>query len=128
MDLFRKLIFFGILFMSLLFVHETIAAPCENGGCVDILRAIEIANGSIGLSPEESRALEISSAKRFLTPRNDLVPDNAIGLYWKALTSKLEGRVYWIIYYQPRVMQFGGDIAVFIDAETQEVIHIYRGE
>lgn len=45
----------------------------------------------------------------------------------RQLASKLKGRVYWLIYYRSRKSELGGDVAVFVDASSGEVIDIYRG-
>jgi len=38
------------------------------------------------------------------------------------LIGKLTGREYWAVYYMPETARFGGDLFVFIDKRTGEVI------
>ena len=52
--------------------------------------------------------------------------------------NKLKNRKYWAIYYAPRhkesidsdeiIITAGGDVCIFIDADTGEVITNYRGK
>ena len=41
---------------------------------------------------------------------------------------KLDNKKYWAVYYQPKRTQLGGDLFVFIDKETKEVITVIRGQ
>jgi hypothetical protein len=71
--------------------------------------------------------LELVTAKRYSTPANDALPKNPETGSHRALAAKLADRSYWLIYYRPRAEVLGGDVSVFIDAATNEVIHVYRG-
>lgn len=44
------------------------------------------------------------------------------------LDKKLESRKYWAIYYRPKKSQFGGDLFIFIDKNTGEIIDYLRGQ
>jgi len=48
--------------------------------------------------------------------------------YYSEMNKKLRGRKYWSVYYHPEDRTiYGGDLCFFIDAETGEIIDIYKG-
>lgn len=98
---------------------------------VDILQAITIANDVIANDKhlgKSSGNLEIITVKRFRKPWNDLMPKGSTGEWDKAVMSRLENKVYWLIYYTPDTWQLGGDVGIFIDAVTEETLFVYRGK
>ncbi len=53
------------------------------------------------------------------------------------LKNKLKNRIYWVVYYSPRVegnpeedesvtVPVGGDLTIFIDANTKEIIRTFQ--
>jgi len=44
------------------------------------------------------------------------------------LVIPLKNRIYWAIYYAPRLHQYGGDLWVFVDKETGVIITVIQGE
>ena len=49
-------------------------------------------------------------------------------VYSEYIFEKLEDRTYWLVYFAPAGAVLGGDIAFFIDVESSELIHVYRGK
>ena len=41
---------------------------------------------------------------------------------------KLRGRDFWAVYYGPMKIQFGGDLWVFVDRDSADIITVIRGE
>lgn len=107
------------------------ATPCEGsegkGATVLVGQAIEVADQAVGGGKGRPAELELVTAKKFDTAWNDVVPTSPSDSAHEALLSKLEDRTYWLIYYRSRTSKLGGDVAVFVDAETADVIHVYRG-
>ena len=66
--------------------------------------------------------------QQYSTPYNRFVPgdDEVFGSeeieLLKEFRDKLRDKVYWVVYYSPRGRVYDGDIGVFIDAETGEII------
>lgn len=44
------------------------------------------------------------------------------------LETKLKNRNFWAIYYEPKKNQLGGDLFIFIDKNTGEVIGLLMGQ
>jgi len=61
-------------------------------------------------------------------PVNRWVSEKRDSSYILERKKLLEGKVYWAIYLGPIKRQFGGDICVFVDANTGEVISNIRGK
>jgi len=87
-------------------------------------------NDAIKIAVEYLEQLDINTenstieAKKLNTPVNDCLYDPTVHAEAR---KKLEGRTYWYIYFEPvpenpKHIIMGGDICVFIDAETGEVI------
>jgi hypothetical protein len=93
---------------------------------VNAEKAISIANKEVERIKSQP-ALEVVAAKRLSNPWNDLVPKYSGDENARKLYSKLKHRTYWMISYRPRSAELGGDVIVFVDASTGEVIHVYRG-
>jgi hypothetical protein len=94
---------------------------------IDVHRAIEIADGSVKSNGIDRASLELVTAKQYVTPQNDVVPKNPTSARQRDLAKKLDGRSYWYVYYISPGAEMGGDVGVFIDARTGDVIDIYRG-
>jgi hypothetical protein len=92
-------------------------------------KAVEIASRSI-VAEKDAASYELTMVKRFSAPNNDLIPIRKTlppTKYEERILKKLQGRRYWIVYYVTRGAEMGGDIGIFIDAATGDVIDIYRG-
>ncbi len=94
---------------------------------IDVHRAIQIADGSLKSKGVDRETLELVTAKQYSTPQNDVVPKNPSSDHQRALAKKLSGRSYWYVYYISPGAEMGGDVGVFIDAKTGEVIDVHRG-
>jgi hypothetical protein len=44
------------------------------------------------------------------------------------IESRLKGRKYWAVYYEPKPLQCGGDLFIFVDSQTGEVITTLAGQ
>ncbi len=51
-----------------------------------------------------------------------------VSVDFRLLDEELESRKYWAIYYRPKKSQFGGDLFIFIDKNTGEIIDYLRGQ
>jgi hypothetical protein len=94
---------------------------------IDVHRAIEIADGAVTSKGIDRSSLELVTAKQLSVPFNEVVPQKPTSDSQRALAKKLDGRSYWYVYYVTRAAEMGGDIGIFVDAKTGEVIDIYRG-
>lgn len=56
------------------------------------------------------------------TSSNPAIPDVLNAKSYSQYHSLLSEKRYWLVYYQPVVSQYGGRLAVFIDADSHEVI------
>ena len=117
-------------------------------GTIDIYEAVRIAEDLLLNDPDYvDRKLAISTIEKHYTQCNfllvdvpcvceDMQADKYVQLYpldayYKRIFDGLEGRIYWFIYFSlitdPSKIVLDGDIAFFIDAETSELIDVYRG-
>ena len=94
---------------------------------VDIHKAISIADDTMAHETDRASSLEVNFAKRYSTPWNELVPKGTTDKYLQQLAAKLKDRRYWLVYYRSQATELGGDIAVFVDASSGEVIGVYGG-
>jgi hypothetical protein len=118
----------AILITLTSFATTAAADPCQSKGCcVDIHKAISIADDTMAHETDRPSSLEVNFAKRYSTPWNELVPKGTTDKYLQQLAAKLKDRRYWLVYYRSQTTELGGDIAVFVDASSGEVIGVYRG-
>lgn len=61
-------------------------------------------------------------------PWNYYLPRESDTPYVVCRRKLLAGRTYWMVSYHPVATQLGGDLAVFIDYETHEILTDYRGQ
>jgi hypothetical protein len=117
------------MLIALTSLSTTAAAdPCHNNGCsVDIHKAISIADDRMARDADRPSSLELNFARRYSTPWNELVPKGTTDKYLQQIAAKLKDRRYWLVYYRSQKTELGGDIAVFVDASSGEVIDVYRG-
>jgi hypothetical protein len=118
-------------FRALIVVASTYLANAWGDSCgdrtcpVDINKAISIAERA--RKAEQQTDLELQSAKRYSDPSNEVVPKRPVDTSSRRLSAKLKNRTYWMIHYRPRTAELGGDVVVFIDASTGDIIDVYRG-
>jgi hypothetical protein len=67
------------------------------------------------------------------TPWNEWLPKDSTSEYVKERQKRLENREYWAVYCYPKPtsteeLYLGGDICVFVDSKTGDVITTYRGK
>jgi hypothetical protein len=88
---------------------------------------IAVADSALASSGVRPPDLELVTVKKYSTPFNEIVPKNSVSAAQQALAKRLANRTYWMIYYRSRGLELGGDVGVFVDATSKQVIHIYRG-
>jgi hypothetical protein len=124
----RTLVAYSLLF-ALLLPKLSMANPCQNEHCaVGIRKALDIAQAATADGNERASKFELTAAKRYSNPWNDVVPVHPEGSYERDLYSKLQNRTYWMVYFAPADNALGGDVTIFIDASTGEIIAIHRGK
>ena len=47
--------------------------------------------------------------------------------WMQGLSAKLAGKKYWAVYFRPKQQQLGGDLCVFVDARTGDILDVVRG-
>ena len=124
--------------------------PRPQTGTIDIYEAVKVAEemllneGQHYVQEYKDRKLVIDIIEKHYTQCNfilvrskvcvcnDLQADKFAQLYtedvrFKDIFEELENRTYWLVYFAPAELVAGGDIAFFIDAETSELIDVFRG-
>jgi hypothetical protein len=97
---------------------------------LNVHQAIEVADRAIAADAPDRHDLRVVMAKRFSTPHNDLIPIRQSlkpTEYERKILEHLKAREYWCVYYVSKTADSGGDIGIFVDAKSGEVIDIYRG-
>jgi hypothetical protein len=61
-------------------------------------------------------------------PWNDCFPEGSEENYYPQKRELLKGKIYWMIYYYDTNNFYNENIAVFIDAKTDEILTDYRGK
>lgn len=126
-----KIIYILVLFI-LIFLFRHIIGANANDMTVIKDKAIKIAN-------EEAKQLgydlEIMSVKATLynTPWNEYLSKDSIDEYSVERRDKLKNRRYWAVYYyldpeKVGTRYKGGDLCIFIDSTTGEIITDIRGK
>lgn len=74
----------------------------------------------------ENMAIKVSLHNE---PWNPYLPKDSKDYYHKLRQDKLKGKKYWAVYYYPKSpTHLGGDVCIFIDSQTSQVITDYRGK
>lgn len=89
-------------------------------------KAIEIANKEAKKIGYDIESMNVKTA-HYKTPSNEYLPDSE-EKYYVDRRSKLENKEYWAIYYFDPKLKKGGDICIFIDSSSGEVITSVRGK
>ncbi len=66
--------------------------------------------------------IDVTRLKSFIDDDNSIWQRYPVPPEYAAVAAKLKGRVYWAVYYRPEPTRFGGEIFVFVDRITGEVI------
>jgi len=63
------------------------------------------------------------------TPWNDCLPKERMSNFYLEKRNLLKNRNYWAVYFGPiAIAHKGGDVCIFIDANTGEVITVVGGK
>ncbi len=94
--------------------------------------AIEIANIEIKKLGYDKKAMNIKVTFHE-TPYNDYLPKGNTSDYIIERRNKLKNKKYWAVYYyraskEIGIIHKGGDICVFIDVFSGDIITNYRGK
>lgn len=84
--------------------------------------AIRLAKGKIKSFgyDSENMAVKVSSHNQ---PWNPYVPENSTDEYDLIRKDKLTGKKYWAVYYYwTNPLRKGGDVCIFVDADTGKII------
>jgi len=95
-------------------------------------KAVEIANKEAIKLGCEIKSMDMQVDK-YNVPWNLCLPKHSESRYVIEKQSKLANKEYWAVYYfynpkKTEVIHKGGDICVFIDTKTGEIITTYRGK
>jgi|GEM_PF-4375065 len=126
-----------IITVILLFSHNLIVGNDIFAADVKIKR-----NAAIKIADREAKRLGYNvdsmdmEASLLYTPSSKYLPyeNSKSGL---VLKNKLKNKVYWVVYYAPRMegnpeeddsvtVPAGGDLSIFIDANTKEIIRTFQ--
>lgn len=117
--------------MRALFLLLIAGLPLEQGLCnertAEVTEVIALADAAVASAGVRPRDLELVTAKKYSTPFNEIVRKNSPSAAQQALAKRLTNRTYWMIYYRSRITDLGGDVGIFVDATSKEVIHVYKG-
>lgn len=118
------------IIMSAFALLLTACASSENEGAnMDIAKekALQISNREA-----EKLGYNLSEMTVNVDDKNSLweeyIKSGPILEYDDALKNTLKNKEYWAIYYRPKRLQKGGDLFVFIDKYTGEVLTSIRGK
>lgn len=89
--------------------------------------ALEIATGHAKKLGYRTDSMQ-PSCEKLNTPWNKWLAKEDDDEFTAPRKKLLEGKEYWAIYFSPKTKQFGGDIAVFVDAQTGKVLTDVRGK
>jgi hypothetical protein len=90
-------------------------------------RAIEIASIEAARLGYDLKSMNVSTIQQD-TPWNMLFPKDSKSDYDIERQERLAGKKYWLIYFSTKQNRMGGDLGVFIDFNTGEIITLYRGK
>lgn len=100
---------------------------CEADMKITKEEVIEIANKEAIRLGYDINMMEIKVTKH-TTPWNTYLKKDNNSEYALVRKEKLINKEYWAVYYAPKNMQLGGDICIFIDSSTGEVLTSLRGK
>ena len=95
-------------------------------------QAMEIANKEAMRLGHDTKLMDIEVTLNNVH-WNKFFPKGSTSEYVRERQNKLKGKEYWAIWYHPSQtigggMAKGGDVCIFIDSKTGEVLTNYRGK
>lgn len=90
-------------------------------------KAIEIAKEEITNMGYEIAKMKMEIS-RHDTIFNKWLPEKSQSEYIAERQEKLKGKEYWAIYFYRKDNVLGGDVCIFVDTVTGEVLANYRGK
>ena len=102
--------------------------------------AIKIANKEVinlgyDIKSDEVGSIKLKNIKKYDTNWEEVIRQDIQGFSWISwwaknpdVRNKLKNKKFWAIYYAPKHHILGGDVCVFIDFGTGEVITCLRGK
>jgi len=94
----------------------------------------KISNGkALSIAQKEAKKLGYQTesmdveATLYKTHWNRILPKDSTDEYYLERQDKLKGRIYWAVYFSPSG-SLGGDVCIFVDSTTGEILTDYRGE
>jgi hypothetical protein len=103
---------------------ETMGQPAK----ISKEQAIVIANDEVKKLEYEIANMGVK-ATIHNEPWNPYLPKDSTSQYIKERKDKLSGKQYWAVYYSPKdPLRIGGDVCIFIDSQTGDVVTSYRGK
>jgi hypothetical protein len=123
---------FGFIILSILAVNFAVFNNAiGSGDMISQDKAVEIANEEITILGYNLKNMEIRVSFHE-NPWNEYLPRNDTSKYVSVRKNKLEDKKYWAVYYFVKTkndqITVGGDVCIFIDANTGEIITNYRGK
>ena len=110
------------------------AKPHESSKTMGIDDSIAIKEKAIKLSHDTATALgyklvDMNSKVSFYDkPWNEFFTKEDNSEYCSDRKKILEGKSYWAVYFYPKQNGKGGDICIFIDVASGQVLTMYRGK
>ncbi len=103
-----------------------------NGVKITKNRAEEIANNEAVKLGYDVKTM-VMKASHYNTPSNEYLPVENNEDYYADIRDKLKNKEYWAIYFRPDPEKVGkghkgGDLCVFLDASSGEILAVLRGK
>jgi hypothetical protein len=94
-------------------------------------QAMEIANKEAMRLGYDTKLMDVEIALGNV-PWNKFFPKESASEYVRERQNKLKGKEYWAVWYHPSQgigdLVKGGDVCIFIDSKTGEILTNYRGK
>jgi len=103
-----------------------------NGMKISNKKALLIAVGEATKLGYEAEHMNVE-AILYKTYWNSILPKDSTSEYDLERQNKLKGKIYWAVYFYPRPSREGGivkggDVCIFVDSTTGDILADYRGE
>lgn len=112
----------ALILFSTLAAWEVLAVDKQ----IEIAEAVQIAEQTLVAQGHADPNRSVVLARRLNTPRDDIFGTRSDEVS-KEVRRKLKDKEYWLIYFRPAASGKGGDAAIYVDARTGAVIHVYLG-